>query len=293
MLATDAKHSHSQINSEWQAELTVEIERHQHRSFLKYWNHKGPLKLQRAFYPEGKSVCHLTVLHPPGGIVAGDNLSLNFNLATNAHSVITTPSAGKFYHTNSNNQLQTQNTHARLSAGAILEWLPQENIIFNGANAKLNNHFILEQNAQLIGWDINCLGRPASQELFLKGCFNQRLQLWRVQTEKNKPITKPIYIENSLYQGGHKLLNSKCGLQDYPVFGTFFATGKTQQLDDIRKSLQHKTCITSASQLPELIVCRYLGTSTEQAKTLFTTVWNLVRQELLHRPACRPRIWDT
>ena len=33
--------------------------------------------------------------------------------------------------------------------------------------------------------------------------------------------------------------------------------------------------------------------NTEQAKALFTTIWHIIRQEQLDRPACRPRIWNT
>ncbi|MBL4866881.1 MAG: urease accessory protein UreD [Pseudomonadales bacterium] len=283
------------------------------RSFLKQWSHEGPLKLQRAFYPEGPTVCHLTLLHPPGGIVAGDNLSLNFQLSENAHSLITTPSAGKFYHGDKNQRLQIQNVLATLAANAILEWLPQENIIFDGANAQLDNQFILEPDALLTGWDINCLGRPAANERFENGFFKQRLQLWRKKAaaksdkpnnnhrpssnnppnSNNEAAIEPLYIENSFYQGGHKHLNSKSGLQGYPVVGTFFSTHKTEHLKQIRAAITHKTCVSSASQLPDVLVCRYLGHSTEQAKTLFTRVWDIVRQEQLNRPACRPRIWNT
>ncbi|MBV1881557.1 MAG: urease accessory protein UreD [Pseudomonadales bacterium] len=292
-------------DSGWRASLNVHISHDQiyqaktqqdlGRSFLKHWSHHGPLKLQRAFYPEGPSICHLTLLHPPGGLVVGDQLSLDFKISEKAHGLITTPSAGKFYRSDASQRKQTQTISATLANNATLEWLPQENIIFDGANAQLDNHFLLEPSASLIGWDINCLGRPAANERFENGLFRQKLQLWQKQPPNlaHSPQLKPLYIENSHYIGGSKPLTSKCGLQGYPVFGTFFSTHETQKLAEIRNALADSHCISSASQLPNVLVCRYLGHSTEQAKTLFTRVWDIIRQEQFNRPACRPRIWNT
>ena len=62
--------------------------------------HTGALMVQRALYPEPDSqagICHIYVLYPPAGIADDDRLTLEFNLKSNSHAVITTPGAGKWY----------------------------------------------------------------------------------------------------------------------------------------------------------------------------------------------------
>lgn len=53
---------------------------------------KGPLRVQRPFYPEGKTgCCHVYLLHPPGGLVSGDALNINVSVGSGAHTLVTTP----------------------------------------------------------------------------------------------------------------------------------------------------------------------------------------------------------
>ena len=42
--------------------------------------HRGPLVVQRPFYPEGPGVPHVYLLHPPGGIVGGDSLRVEVSV---------------------------------------------------------------------------------------------------------------------------------------------------------------------------------------------------------------------
>ncbi len=61
--------------------------------------HRGPFVVQRPFFPEGREVCHVYLLHPPGGLVGGDELRLDLRVGPAAHALVTTPAAGKAYRT--------------------------------------------------------------------------------------------------------------------------------------------------------------------------------------------------
>jgi urease accessory protein len=49
----------------------------------------------------------------------------------------------------------------------------------------------------------------------------------------------------------------------------------------------------SVTQLREVLVCRYLGHSAEQARAGFTDVWRRLRPTLWGVEAVAPRIWAT
>ena len=55
----------------WSARLDLRVQRRDGRSVLAHNEHQGPLQVQKALYPEGPGICHVAVLHPPGGVAAG------------------------------------------------------------------------------------------------------------------------------------------------------------------------------------------------------------------------------
>ena len=272
---------------EWRASLNLEISARSTKSVLTKAQHCGPLRVQRAFYPEG-GVPHVYILHPPGGIVAGDELAINIVVSENAHGLVTTPSAGRVYRTNDADQTQLQTVSGQVKPGGYLEWLPQENIIFNGAHGINHTRFNLAEGARLMAWDITCLGRPAGNLPFVQGQFVQRLHV----IQKNKPLL----TERIAVQGGDELLHSVIGFNRYTVFATFVATvTNTALLRELKETLQHAEgdYRLAFTQQRSLLVGRYLGHHAIEARQLFSEAWRLIRPAMAGLNACEPRIWHT
>ena len=149
----------------WLASIRLGFSAPGEKTLLKERRHQGPLKVQRPFYPEGPA-CHVYLLHPPGGVVGGDRLNIDVDVQSGAHALITTPGASKFYRSAGPLALQQQTLQVH---GGILEWLPQENILFPGANIKLESRIQLDASARFIGWEVHCLGRPVIDETVRPG----------------------------------------------------------------------------------------------------------------------------
>ena len=102
----------------WQASLDLRYERLGERCSLQF-DHNGPLRVLQSLYPEGAGVCHNVLVHPPGGLVAGDTLAITGRIAPGAHALISTPGATRFYRSAGHPARQT--VRARVADGARLE----------------------------------------------------------------------------------------------------------------------------------------------------------------------------
>ena len=272
----------------WKAQLTLEMQPQPEtgRTVLGHMGFSGPLRVQRPFYPEGE-VCHLYVLHPPGGMVSGDELAMDIRVRPAAHSLMTTPSAGKIYQADSCNVRQHQKV--RLDVQGTLEWLPQETIVFNGANGCLETEVHLGEGSRFIAWDIFCLGRLAGNHPFQQGSLEQRLQVYK------KGI--PCLLERQrLIRTGEedRLFRAPWGFGGATVSGTLIATVdeavQAELRDAVRALLPSGFACTSKEGL---LIIRYLGQSLQNAKSGFLNAWQQIRPQAVGRPVTIPRIWHT
>ena len=103
----------------WQAKLSLGFEKQINRTILKHRKHNGPLRVQKALWPEATGVCHVIIVHPPAGFAGGDELSIEVSVGQDSHALITTPGAGKWYA--STGQTVRQATELQVADNAILE----------------------------------------------------------------------------------------------------------------------------------------------------------------------------
>src|SRR4029450_13927281 len=83
--------------SGWEARLDLSFARDASRTVLAARRYLGPLRVQKALYPEGPEICQAIIVHPPAGIVGGDRLAIAIDVGTRAHAQITTPGAAEGY----------------------------------------------------------------------------------------------------------------------------------------------------------------------------------------------------
>jgi urease accessory protein len=301
------EHGHSfSAERSWPAALECAFGAKGGRSVLTRLRFDGPLRIQRLFYPEKALApaeaipCHCCLLHPPGGLVSGDDVHVRCHVGAGAHCLMTTPAAGKIYRADSHGVPQRQCWTAEVADG-VLEWLPLENILFGGADARLDAVFHLRGRSRLIGWDTTCFGRPAAGEIFAEGRLVQRTRITR-----NGAL---LLHDRLAMDAGDEWRTSLAGLQGFAVHSVFFACGREDDAGDDHalrlacEQLQESFARTDgggAGPFPYvgvscrggLLIARYLGGSSAGAKQFCLHAWETTRPLLLRRAACPPRIWQ-
>jgi len=270
--------------SGWHATLALRFHRSEARTLCTS-RHRGPLRMQKSLYLEGDAVCHAVVIHPPGGIAGGDALEVAVSVEAGAHALVTTPGAAKWYKANG----RTASQQVRLNVSGVLEWLPQESIVFDAADVRSTIDIDLDDDAVMIGWDIVALGRRAAGERFEHGRYAQSIRLRFGGTL--------AWHERSRIAGGDPLLDSPVGLDGHHVFGCLWAAGAALEaldLDEIRAELGATVDSAPLTRLaPQLLVARTLATSTGAARAALVSVWGALRPRLCGLPAQLPRLWAT
>jgi len=268
----------------WRAELELRYQRRGARTVLAERRHDGPLVVQKPLYPEDEAVCHTIVVHPPAGIVGGDELEITCSAEPAAHVLLTTPGAGKWYR--SAGPWASQRLRFNVAAGACVEWLPQETIVFDGALGNMESTVNLEQGAAYIGWEILCLGRTGSGECFTKGACRLHAEVRR--------DGRLLWFERGLLEAGARLGFSAAGLGGHSVCATLVASGAgltPSLLVHCREAMANDVAMTL---LPgPLLVARHLGNAGETARRLFERLRGMLRPALAGREAVEPRIWRT
>lgn len=298
----DSNSPQTASSQHWHARLTLHFKESHGETVMADNTHSGPLRVQRTFKVEDGSR-HVYILHPPGGYVAGDVIDIKLSTEHGAHVVATSNGAAKFYRCANGHPLnQSQTLSLEAKDQSLLEWLPQETILFKNANAKLVTNIQLAEAANFIGWEISCLGRTASGEDFGDGRFDQALNLYRQD--------RLIHRERLNLTPGDPIQTEAWGLEGQPVFGTLIAAFCLDKNNDndfdqqdrlmqavaaLREQLAgfYEARYWSVTTKAGIILVRYLGPQSEPCKNGFNLAREFLIKTFRQTDAARPRIWAT
>jgi len=253
--------------------------------------HDGPLRVLKSLHPESPRVCHSVLVHPPGGIVGGDTLAIEITLEADAHALVTTPGATRFYR--SLGEPATQSLEVRAEAGARLEWLPLETLAYSGCIAENRARFALAPGAEMIGWDVTALGLPASDQPFVAGRFTQSIEL------------PGHWLDRGTVRGDDDgLLEASLGWAGQRTLATlWFGAGaeiaparREALLDAARAACDAHPLGRQAGSTavdPGVVVLRVLAPRVEPAMELLGAVWRAWRPIAWQLDASPPRVWRT
>ena len=264
------------------SKLALEFERRGARSVLAARRHDGRWSAKAALSTEGDEVCHGIVGSSAAGIVGGDELEISARVRCQRAHVLTRPARRNGIVRRVRGPRQQNCIYA--GAGACLEWLPQETIVFNGALAELLrksswNPTPVLSAGRLLVWAAPVQAKVCRGEN--AGCAADRA--------RREPLG---WSGRSLDGGGGALFRGSVGWA--AGRGTFVAgLSMEDRLFGLCREAQPMVGSGAVTAMPGLFVGRYLGSSSEAAKKYFTQLWTILRPGLTGRPAAEPRIWRT
>lgn len=260
----------------------------------------APLRVQRPFgRADGR--CELPLLHTAGGLVGGDRLSITAHLAPGSRVLLTSVAAQKVYGSIGRSRLSPagtwarQNLEFRLEAGADLEWLPQDLVLYANGLYEQHTRVSLASGASWLGAEVVRLGRTAAQETLGEGRWRSLLEI-----ERDGPNGEGGHWElvDRLELGGEGLRQAH-GMAAEPVFGSL-VWAAPQPLAAAPLASLLEACRADRGDLPGEMACgaleqgmvaRYRGPSSQAARTWFTRLWARIRAANRLAPPERPRVW--
>jgi urease accessory protein len=220
-----------------------------------------------------------------GGLTGGDRLRLSATVEAGGDALCTPQAAEKIYRA-ADRTAAAIDLALDIHAGAALEWLPQEMILFDGARLDRRIAVTLSGDARLLAGDISVFGRTARGERFGSGSLCDR---WQVRCDGRL-----------LWTDVTRLDDDPAALLDHPAG---FAGAVAQALilyraadaADARDRLRaleiaEPGCHWGATVIDGLLLLRLLDTDAARLRRVFAALWSALRPGLGHR-AAMPRLW--
>ena len=170
------------------------------KTALTFSHQDPPLRVVRAFHTdENGAMVHLH--NVSGGLFGGDDLRLEIRVGESAEAQLTTTGATRIYRRSSKSAGTRQHSKFIVSEGALLEYVPDPIIPYDGADFYQDTVIQLSRNAGLFWWEILAPGREAKNEIFAfkrvgmrteVAAGNELICIDRMNLEPdNKPIGSP------------------------------------------------------------------------------------------------------
>ncbi len=116
------------------------------------------------------------IINTAGGLTGGDRMDWSVTAAAQTRIDVTTQACEKIYKASAG--IAEIRTRIEVGAGARVDWLPQETILFDRAALSRTLDVDLDGTAEFLAVEAVLLGRKAMGEAMLTGLFRDR---WRIR----------------------------------------------------------------------------------------------------------------
>ncbi|HEY8382597.1 MAG TPA: urease accessory protein UreD [Microvirga sp.] len=234
----------------------------------------------RVRFTGSPAVCEGVLINTGGGMTGGDVLQLRCDLGEAAEAVLTTQAAEKIYR--SDGPETEISIDLTLAARSRLAWLPQEQILFDGARLRRTLGASLAHDAALTLVESTVLGRHAMGETLRSGLLRDR---WRIRRGGRLVLAEEVRLEGDMTQAlARKALGG--GARATATF-LHIEPDAERMLEPARALLAGSKSETGTTAFDGMLVARFLSPDPHVLRT------ELARflEGFLRRPL--PRSWQT
>lgn len=250
------------------------------RTALDRVHEAGGLRLRfpnvgRGMFPDLEAVC----INTGGGMVGGDRADYRFTAEASAAVTVTTQSAEKIYR--AEGEATSVRVGLDLEAGATLEWLPQETILYDTVGLRREMNVVMAEDARLLLAETLVFGRLAMGETVRIGHLHDR---WRVRRGGRLIFAEDLRLDGEIAAGLDRPAVAAGGRALATVL--LVAPGAERALETVRSSLAQASAEAAASAWDGLLVVRALSPSPDRLRATILPVLETLRAR------AAPRVWQ-
>ena len=238
----------------------------------------------RVKFPRTAGPAEAVIINTGGGMAGGDSLEASISCGDAARAVISTQSAEKIYRCEADETAVS--VRIDVAAGAALDWLPQETILFSGARLKRTLEVSMQVSSRLLIAEAIIFGRVHSGEILGEGSIRDT---WRIRRDG-----KLIFADNLALRGNLAELMAR------PAVGggaraiatvLLIGAGAEAQLETARSSLAcgpglaGSGVASGASAWNGMLIIRFAAADPALLRQAMANTLNAIRDEPL------PRVW--
>ena len=194
------------------------------------------------------------LINTGGGLTGGDDFQVECEVGEGAFLRVTTQASEKIYRATSGSNPARVENRLQVAAGAHLEWLPQDMILFDGASLSRLLDVRLAASSRFLGLEMVVFGRSAMGESLRHGFLADRWRVWRDDAL--------VYAEDTRLEGdiaSHLARPAVAGGAMAALTGIYQGPEPEQVRETIRSVPRPDGVEANASLMRGLVAFRALG----------------------------------
>ncbi|WP_376871106.1 urease accessory protein UreD [Albirhodobacter sp. R86504] len=233
----------------------------------------------KAMLPRVGTLPEVVFLNTSGGLTGGDEMSFALHLGAGGRAVATTQTAERAYRASEGAPPAIMNVHHKVGAGAWLDWLPQETILYEASSLARHTIIDLEEGAGCMLVETVVLGRAAMGETLETLTFSDRREVRR----KGKPVLiEPLHLDTA------RLMRKTPAMIPARAFATLAIVGQGAEdaADRARSALTVEGVTAAVSGFDGKCIVRMMAADGWPLRRQILALMGVLRRDPM------PRVWQ-